>query len=63
VGWQSTEGKTPRYFGLDPSGTFLYAGNQDSDTIMTFRIDQATGKLTATGQVIQTGSPVTIVFS
>jgi 6-phosphogluconolactonase len=63
VGWKSTEGKTPRYFGLDPSGTLLYAGNQDSDTVVTFRIDQATGKLTPTGQVVHTGSPVTIVFS
>jgi 6-phosphogluconolactonase len=63
VGWQSTEGSTPRYFGLDPSGALLYAGNQDSDTVVTFRIDQATGKLTPTGQVVQTGSPVTIVFS
>jgi 6-phosphogluconolactonase len=63
VGWKSTAGKTPRYFGLDPSGRLLYAGNQDSDTVVTFRIDQATGKLTPTGQVVQTGSPVTIVFS
>jgi 6-phosphogluconolactonase (cycloisomerase 2 family) len=63
VGWKPTEGRKPRYFGLDPSGTLLYAGNQDSDTVITFRIDQATGKLTPTGQVVQTGSPVTIVFS
>jgi 6-phosphogluconolactonase (cycloisomerase 2 family) len=63
VGWKPTEGRKPRYFGLDPSGTLLYAGNQDSDTVITFRVDQATGKLTPTGQVVQTGSPVTIVFS
>jgi 6-phosphogluconolactonase len=29
----STEGKTPRGFGIDPSGRFLLAGNQDSHTI------------------------------
>lgn len=63
VGWTPTEGKTPRYFGLDPSGTLLYACNQDSDTVITFRVDQSTGKLTPTGQVVQTGSPVSIVFS
>jgi 6-phosphogluconolactonase (cycloisomerase 2 family) len=62
VGWEPTQGGTPRYFGLDPSGTLLYACNQDSDTIVTFRVDAATGTLTPSGQVVKTGSPVTIVF-
>lgn len=62
VGWESTQGKTPRFFALDPSGTFLYAANQDSDTIVTFRVDQATGKLTPTGQAVKAGSPSAIVF-
>src|SRR5713101_7484252 len=25
AGWEPTQGKTPRFFGVDPSGTFLYA--------------------------------------
>ncbi|HEV8583459.1 MAG TPA: lactonase family protein [Methylomirabilota bacterium] len=62
VGWEPTQGKTPRFIALDPSGTFLYAANQDSDTIVTFRVDPAKGTLKATGQVVQTGSPCTIVF-
>jgi 6-phosphogluconolactonase (cycloisomerase 2 family) len=62
VGWESTQGKTPRFFSIYPAGTFLYAANEDSDTIVTFRVDQASGKLTPTGQVVKTGSPVTIVF-
>ena len=53
---------TPRFFALDPSCTLLYAANQDSDTIVTFRVDQATGKLAPTGEVVKTGSPVSIVF-
>lgn len=24
IGWESTQGRTPRFFGLDPSGTDLY---------------------------------------
>ena len=32
VGWEPTQGKTPRFFGLDPAANFLYAANQDSDT-------------------------------
>ncbi len=62
LGWESTQGKTPRYFGLDPSGAFLYAANQDSDTIVVFRVDQAIGKLTPTGHVVKVGSPSTIAF-
>ena len=30
---------TPRNFAFDPSGTFLYAANQNSDTIVHFRVD------------------------
>jgi 6-phosphogluconolactonase (cycloisomerase 2 family) len=62
VGWESTQGGNPRNFGLDPSGRFLYAANQNSDTVVTFQVDQESGTLTPTGQVIQTGSPVCIVF-
>jgi 6-phosphogluconolactonase len=36
--------------------------NQGSDTIVTFRVNGATGRLTPTGQVVQTGSPVCIIF-
>ena len=62
VGWESTQGKTPRFFGIYPAGTFLYAANQNSDTIVTFRVDQVSGRLTPTGQIVKTGSPVCIVF-
>jgi 6-phosphogluconolactonase len=62
VGWESTQGKTPRFFGLDPAGAILYAANQDSDSIVFFRVDPKTGKLTPTGQVVKVGSPSTIVF-
>ena len=62
VGWESTQGRVPRFFGLDPSGAFLYAANQNSDTIVAFTVDQSTGKLKPTGQVVKTGSPSSIVF-
>lgn len=58
----STRGRTPRGFGIDPSGQFLLAGNQDSDTVVVFRIDPSTGRLTATGQTIEVGSPVSVAF-
>lgn len=62
AGWESTQGKTPRFFTLDPSGNFLYAGNEDTDTVVTFEIDRARGALRPTGQIVKVGSPVTIVF-
>jgi 6-phosphogluconolactonase len=62
VGWESTRGKTPRFFTLDPSGKFLYAANETSDTIVGFRIDESSGKLDLIGTVAQTGSPVCIIF-
>ena len=62
VGHEPTGGRTPRNFAIDPSGTFLYAANQDSDTIVCFRIDPATGQLEATGQVTPVGAPVCVLF-
>jgi 6-phosphogluconolactonase (cycloisomerase 2 family) len=62
VGWEPTQGDTPRAIALDPSGRFLYAANQASDTIVGFRVDEASGKLSPTGQTLQTGSPSSMVF-
>jgi 6-phosphogluconolactonase len=62
VGWESTQGKTPRFFGLDGPGTHLYAANQNSDTVVIFRVDQTSGKLTHTGETIKVASPTTIAF-
>jgi 6-phosphogluconolactonase len=63
VGHESTRGKTPRNFSLDPSAQWLLVANQDSSTIVTFRRDAATGLLTAAGPVTQTPSPVAILFT
>ena len=37
---------TPRGFGIDPSGRFLYAAGQASGKLAAFRIDAKTGSLT-----------------
>ena len=58
----STGGVMPRAFVIDPSGNFIVAGNQKTNTITTFRIDHGTGKLTFTGEKIDLGAPVTFVF-
>ena len=58
----STQGKTPRKFKIDPTGRYLLAANQDSDSIVVFRRDAGTGKLSPTGQTVSVGSPVCIDF-
>jgi 6-phosphogluconolactonase len=63
VGWQPTQGRTPRFAGFDPAGHFFYAANEQGDTVVTFRFDGSSGALAPTGQVIKNGSPVTIVFT
>lgn len=62
VGWESVQGRKPRFFGVDPEWSHLYAANENSDTIVVFDVDHDTGKLTPTGQIIETGSPSCIVF-
>jgi 6-phosphogluconolactonase len=59
---QSTQGKTPRDFEIDPSGHFLLAANQDSNTIVTFKINQQTGELESTGMSVDVPSPACIKF-
>lgn len=57
-----TGGKTPRYFGFDPSGRWLLAANQNSNDIFVFRASSQTGKLTPTGQRVRIGAPVCVAF-
>lgn len=60
---QSTRGKVPRCFAIDPTGQYLIAANQNSDSIVVFRINAQTGRLTWTGQTVEVGKPVCVVFA
>lgn len=62
VGRQSTLGKTPRNFVIDPTGNFLLAANQDTNDIFVFKRDQKTGLLTATGQKLSISKPSCLQF-
>ncbi len=62
-GRQSTLGKTPRNFVIDPSGNFLLAANQNSDSIIIFKRDHKTGLLRPTGKKISIESPVCLKFA
>jgi 6-phosphogluconolactonase len=58
-----TGGKTPRFFSLDPTGKWMFVANQNSNDIFLFRVDPANGKLTATGERLEIGAPVCLVFT
>lgn len=58
----SAEGKMPRGLAFDPSGRYVLAGNQKSNNFVIFEINSGTGELKATGQVVNTPSPVAFLF-
>lgn len=55
-------GKIPRNFAIDPSGRYLFEANQDGASVLVYRIDAKTGKLTATGDKLDVPLPVCVVF-
>jgi 6-phosphogluconolactonase len=58
----STRGKTPRNFGINPTGHYLIAANQDSNTLAVFRVDFQTGALQPVGDPIAAPKPVCVKF-
>ncbi|MEI8139278.1 MAG: lactonase family protein [bacterium] len=62
IGFQNTGIKTPRNFNIDPTGQFCLVANQDANTVIVFRINQETGMLEPTTEVIKIGTPVCVRF-
>ena len=62
VGWEPSRGRVPRFIGFDPASRFLYAANEQSDTVVGWRAG-ADGRLTPAGQPVRNLSPVTIAFA
>ena len=62
IGYQPTLGRTPRNFRIDPTGNFLLAANQDSNSIVLFAIDPHTGKLTPIGHPLDIAAPTCVKF-
>ena len=58
IGRQKTLGKTPRDINLDPTGNWLLAANQDSDSIAIFKVDKNTGMIKPEHLVENIKSPV-----
>lgn len=62
VGHDSTRGRIPRNFDISGDGAFLAAAGQDTNNIVMFGIDAKTGRLIATGDDIEVGTPVCVRF-
>jgi 6-phosphogluconolactonase len=58
IGAQSSMGKTPRNFIIDPSDNFLLVAHQNSDDIYVFKRNKKTGMLTYSNEMLKVGSPV-----
>ena len=59
---QSTGGKTPRHFVIDPSAKHLAVANQDSDSLLVCRIDAGTGRLKPSGVSTSVPTPAVVAF-
>jgi 6-phosphogluconolactonase len=55
-------GSVPRHFTLDETGRWLLCANQESGNIAIFRIDPATGRLTATGRTVAVPRPLCVLI-
>lgn len=58
VGHQSSLGKSPREFAIDPTGKWLIVGNQNSDSVFVFSRDLQSGLLDGNPKRIEIGAPV-----
>jgi len=61
-GFESTQGKTPRNFMIDPTGHWLLVANQGSNNIVIFSIDPKTGLLKPTGRQLNVPAPVCLIM-
>jgi 6-phosphogluconolactonase len=53
-------GKTPRSFTLSPSGKFMLVANQDSDMLVSLRLDPDSGQPVEQADVLSIGTPLCV---
>lgn len=56
-------GQHPRNFELSPDGQWLVCANQNSSNLVSFKVDAATGRLTATGHSASVPQAVCVLFA
>ncbi len=55
-------GGHPRNFELSPDGSWLVCANRDSNNLVVFKVDAATGRLTRTGATASVPAPICVLF-
>ncbi|WP_299703338.1 lactonase family protein [uncultured Pontibacter sp.] len=55
---QDTSGDWPRDFTLDLTGNVMLVANERSNSIVSFKVDKASGRLMPTGQEVKVSKPV-----
>ncbi len=58
----SSGGKSPWSFGIDPGGNWMLVTNVDSSSVAVFRIDRASGMLTATSESLAVPQALAVTF-
>jgi len=58
----STLGRGPRAFTIDPSGNFILVAHQYTNDVVVFKRNKKSGKLADSGQRIEIGIPVCLIF-
>lgn len=62
IGHEARGVKTPRNFAIEPTGRLMLVANQSGKSVMSFHINQDTGELTPTGNLVEVESPVCVRF-
>ncbi len=62
LGHEPTGGDHPRGTRIDPTGNFLLVANQNSDNVLTFKINAESGRLARVGDEIKVLKPVWFTF-
>jgi 6-phosphogluconolactonase len=52
----------PRSFAIDPTGDYLLSASELKNTVVVYKIDKATGKLSPTGKQVTFDTPVCLKF-
>jgi 6-phosphogluconolactonase len=55
-------GRTPRNIRFDPTGNWFFAASENGGNITEFRVDKASGHLTATGVTVPINTPGGMYF-
>ncbi len=63
TGFTPSGGHLPRDFALTPDGRLLVVAHQGSNTLVSFWVDETSGKLEATGETLELYQPVCVLMA